>query len=237
MHYHANKIKNINAITFDLDDTLWEIAPVIERAEKKVYELIQAKFPRVSERYALRDIQQIREQVLSSNLDIIHDLTEIRRLTFREMLSRCDYDPSQSSILLKQYMDWRHNIDFFVDVIPALELLSEQYQLMTITNGNADVKRLGISKYFSGSISAGLFGALKPDPRIFHHACEMLGEKPCTILHVGDNPTDDVIGSLDAGFHAAWINRHRTVWNEQRLPDIEIISLTELVEFLDGLDH
>ena len=124
MHYHANKIKNINAITFDLDDTLWEIAPVIERAEKKVYELIQAKFPRVSERYALRDIQQIREQVLSSNLDIIHDLTEIRRLTFREMLSRCDYDPSQSSILLKQYMDWRHNIDFFVDVIPALELLS-----------------------------------------------------------------------------------------------------------------
>ena len=236
MHYHANKIKNINAITFDLDDTLWEIAPVIERAEKKVYELIQAKFPRVSERYALRDIQQIREQVLSSNLDIIHDLTEIRRLTFREMLSRCDYDPSQSSTLLKQYMDWRHNVDFFVDVIPALDLLSGRYKLLTITNGNADVKRLGISQYFTASISAGEFGTLKPDPRIFHYACEMLGEKPSTILHVGDNPSDDVIGALDAGFRAVWINRCRTVWKQSRSPDIEITSLTELVEFLDGPD-
>jgi len=236
MHYHTNQIQSVNAITFDLDDTLWEIAPVIARAEKKVYEVIQAQFPRVSERYTLKDIQKIREQVLVSNPDIIHDLTEIRRLTFREMLSGCHYDPNQASVLLEQYMDWRHNVDFFVDVIPALDLLSQRYKLLTITNGNADVKRLGISQYFTASISAGEFGTLKPDPRIFHYACEILGEKPSTILHVGDNPSDDVIGALDAGFRAVWINRYRTVWKHPRSPDIEITSLTELVEFLDGPD-
>ena len=43
-------MRAVRAITFDLDDTLWEIGPVIERAERRVYEEIRNRFPRVAGR-------------------------------------------------------------------------------------------------------------------------------------------------------------------------------------------
>ena len=226
-------MREIRAITFDLDDTLWEIAPVIARAERKVYEEIQNRFPHVSQRYALEDIQTVREEILEMNPDVAHNLTEIRRRTFRKMLVQCGYEPNESSVLLEQYLNLRHDVEFFLDVIPTLKSLSRRYKLMTITNGNADIERLGISHFFQGHISAGTFGILKPDPRIFQHACELLQEDPSTILHVGDHPIDDVLGALSAGFRAVWINRSDGVWGQSRSPDAEIKNLTELDAMLD----
>lgn len=226
-------MQKIRAITFDLDDTLWDIAPVIARAERKVYEEIRNRFPRVVQRYALEDIQIVRQEILERNPDVAHDLTEIRRLTFRKMLVRCGYEPDESSVLLEQYLNLRHDVEFFLDVIPALKSLSQRYKLMTITNGNADTERLGISHFFEGHISAGAFGILKPDPRIFQHACEVLQEDPSGILHVGDHPIDDVLGALSAGFRAVWINRGDGVWGQSRLPDAQIKNLTELNNMLD----
>ena len=226
-------MRKVRAISFDLDDTLWEIAPVIARAERKVYDKIQMRFPRVSQRYALEDIQAVRQEILRDNPGIAHNLTEIRRLTFYVMLARCDYDPNESLVLLEQYLNLRHDVEFFLDVMPALEFLSERYQLMTITNGNADIERLGISHFFQAHVSAGSFGVVKPDPRIFQHACEMLREDPSLVLHVGDHQIDDVLGALDAGFQAVWVNRHNDVWCQNKPPDAEIKNLTELVNMLD----
>ena len=225
-------MREIQAITFDLDDTLWEIAPVIARAERKVYEEIQSRFPHVSQRYALEDIQIVRQEILEMNPSVAHNLTEIRRLTFRKMLSECGYEPDESSVLLQQYLDLRHDVEFFLDVMPALEFLSERYKLMTITNGNADIGRLGISRFFRGHVSAGMFGILKPDPRIFHHACDLLQEDPRVVLHVGDHPIDDVLGALGAGLQSIWVNRNKNTWTQSQLPHAEIKNLTELVNML-----
>jgi len=225
-------MRDIRAVTFDLDDTLWEIAPVIARAERKVYEEIRNRFPRVSQSYELEDIQIVRQEILEMNPSVAHNLTEVRRLTFRRMFSECGYEPDESSVLLQQYLDLRHDVEFFLDVMPALEFLSERYKLMTITNGNADIERLGISRFFQGHISAGSFGVLKPDARIFQHACYVLQEDPKFVLHVGDHPIDDVLGALGAGLQSIWVNRHENTWNQSQLPDAEIKNLTELVNML-----
>ena len=226
-------MRTVRAITFDLDDTLWAIGPVIARAERKVYEEIRNHFPRVAERYAVEGIQNIRQQVLEKHPEIAHDLTEIRRVTFRRMLTDCGYNPDGSYALLQQFLQFRHEVEFFADAVPALRRLSERYPLVTITNGNADVERLGITQFFAGHISASSAGILKPDPRIFELACQMVKEDPSAVLHVGDHPVDDVLGALDAGFQAAWINRRADAWAYEREPHVEVQNLIELVELLD----
>jgi len=227
-------MRAVRAITFDLDDTLWEIGPVIARAERKVYEEIRNRFPRVAEHYAVEGIQKTRQQVLRKHPEIAHDLTEIRRVTFRWMLTGCDYNPDDSHALLEQFLQLRHEVEFFADVVPALRRLSERYPLLTMTNGNADVERLGITHFFTGHISARSAGVLKPDPRIFELACQMLEEDPGAVLHVGDHPVDDVLGALDAGFQAAWINRRADIWTHEREPHAEVQNLIELVDLLDA---
>ena len=233
MRYQGSQMSGVRAITFDLDDTLWEITPVIARAEHMVYEQIRNRFPRVCEKYALRDMSTIRQEVLETHSEIAHNLTEIRRAIFRTMLIRGGYDPEESQGLLDYFLEFRHDVTFFLDVIPALECLSKRFQLMTITNGNADIRRLGIAHFFEGHISAGTFGILKPDPRIFQHACQVLGHEPSSMLHVGDHPKDDVIGALEAGFQAVWINRRAEAWVAEREPDAEVKNLTELVNMLE----
>ena len=62
----------------------------------------------------------------------------------------------------------------------------------------------------------------------------MLKQDPSTVLHVGDHPVDDVLGALDAGFQAVWINRRADVWTHDREPHTEVQDLIELVHLLNA---
>ena len=68
-------------------------------------------------------------------------------------------------------------------------------------------QRVTLGRYFSASISAPTFGAAKPDPRIFHAACDALGVEPEATLHIGDDLELDVLAARRAGLHAAWLLR------------------------------
>ena len=45
-------------------------------------------------------------------------------------------------------------------------------------------------------------GVEKPDPRIFHHAARELGVDASSLLHIGDDDGDDLVGARDAGVRA-----------------------------------
>ena len=62
----------------------------------------------------------------------------------------------------------------------------------------------------------------------------MLEEDPGAVLHVGDHPVDDVLGALDAGFQAVWINRRAAAWTHEWEPHAEVKNLIELVDLLDA---
>jgi REG-2-like HAD superfamily hydrolase len=68
------------------------------------------------------------------------------------------------------------------------------------------VKMHGWADLFDVVIASHEFGAEKPDPRIFLHACNLLGSKPEETLHVGDNPIDDIQGARAAGLHALLVD-------------------------------
>lgn len=226
----------IRAITFDLDDTLWDIAPTILRAEAVMSEYLFARFPGIGERYDEGGLHALRREVFASNPDLSHDLTELRRLSFEAILHRSGYDGDHSHALMERFLTLRHEVDFFPDVEAALAALNAKYRLYAISNGNADLARLGIGRCFEGQVSARAVGVGKPDARIFRAASEALGLAPSEILHVGDNPIDDVHGALRAGFRAAWINRRGAAWEREFKPHITCADLHQFHSLLDACD-
>ena len=76
-------MNNIRAITLDLDDTLWEIHPVIKRAEKQLYAWLSEHYPRITEMYEPADMLEVRSQVMAEFTDRAHDLTSIRAMLTR----------------------------------------------------------------------------------------------------------------------------------------------------------
>lgn len=110
--------------------------------------------------------------------------------------------------------------------------MSKTYQLATISNGNVDVRRLGLERYFSVIVSADEVGLSKPDPAPFLHALERAGTAPANTLHIGDHPVDDIQGAQGVGLHALWFNRLLLDWPDQPRPSGEVKCLSEIPPWL-----
>jgi putative hydrolase of the HAD superfamily len=61
------------------------------------------------------------------------------------------------------------------------------------------IKRAGLADYLDFFIDSFLVGVEKPDPRIFHFACERAEVAPHEAAYVGDLYSVDVIGARNAG--------------------------------------
>ena len=100
----------------------------------------------------------------------------------------------------------------FADALPALAALSARYPVVALSNGNADVHRVGIGQFFRGAVNATQIGVGKPDRRIFTAAAQAAGVPASAVLHVGDDAHLDGAGALAAGMQVAWINRGGEHW-------------------------
>ncbi|MBD3281870.1 HAD-IA family hydrolase [Candidatus Uhrbacteria bacterium] len=94
------------------------------------------------------------------------------------------------------------------DALRALLLLQEhEFRTIAISNANGnledDLLRFGIRHFFEELLDSGAEGIAKPKPEIFTRAADRCGVKIENILHVGDNPTADIQGALNAGMQAA----------------------------------
>jgi FMN phosphatase YigB (HAD superfamily) len=72
-------MRNIRTITLDLDDTLWAIHPVIERAENKLYDWLRDNYPRITEMCTQGEIRKLREDIVFEYPGRSHDFTFLRR--------------------------------------------------------------------------------------------------------------------------------------------------------------
>jgi len=225
--------RRVKAISFDLDDTLWPILPTIERAERVLHDWLAEHAPMAAALFAnpaaLRDI---RDHVATHRPELRHDLSAIRRESIRLALYRAGEDPLLAEPAFEAFFTARQQVDLFEDVEPALGLLSRRFPLVSLSNGNADLQRVGLAAYFKAAVSAREFGVGKPDPRIFHAAAGAAEVQPDEVLHVGDDATLDVIGALNAGMQAVWINRSDHLWPHQQQPHATVTNLTELCGLL-----
>lgn len=226
-------MKDIRTITFDLDDTLWEIHPVIKRAEQRLYAWLGEHYPRITDMYAIEDIRAIREQVVNEIPDQAHDLTFLRRVVLERIGTAAGYDTDFIDAAFDVFDEVRNDVDIFPGVIPALESLREHYVLIAVTNGNANLDKIGIRYLFHDVVTAVTAGAAKPARKIFDAAVLAGGANARQTLHVGDHPEFDVNGARDAGLKTAWVNRGGEQWPaESEVPDVEVAEVGELVSLL-----
>lgn len=231
----AIDISRIRAVTLDLDDTLWPIWPTITRAEAVLLQWLTAHAPATAALYAdTTALRAIRSQMVNLRPDLQHDLGALRRESIRLALTRAGDDAALAEPAFDLFFAERQRVELFDDAHAALVFLSGRYPVVAVSNGNADVHRVGIGHYFKASISAHEFGVAKPDPRIFHAAASTLGVAPHEVLHVGDDATLDALAAITAGMQAVWLNMAQKAWPHDTPPHATVASLTELCRLLDG---
>lgn len=229
-------VNGIRTITLDLDDTLWEIHPVIKRAEKRLYAWLGDNYPRITRMFTLEDMRILRNQVVEEHADKVHDLTFLRYTVLTQAATAAGYSEFLVEEAFAVFDQVRNDVDIFPEARPALIALRERFTLIAVTNGNADLKKVGIDDLFHLHINAAMVGAAKPDRAIFDAAVEAGGASASETLHVGDHPLFDVHGARKAGLRTAWVNRNGDDWPcEYPEPDAQVVHVGELEALLgDG---
>ncbi|MEM7379469.1 MAG: HAD family hydrolase [Pseudomonadota bacterium] len=217
MRIHHPDFARVRAISFDLDDTLWPVQPVLIAAETAVYARIQDRFSAVSDALDFEALRARRMAFFQAQPALHHDLTRLRRVFFEDLLSSFGYREGSES-LLEEFLALRNAVTPYPGCDAFLDALAARYPLVACTNGNADVFRTPLAPYFSAAVRSEEAGAAKPDARIFRQTCEAVSVRAAELAHVGDNPVTDVIGSQQFGCHGVWYNPDRLDWAHPTAP-------------------
>lgn len=211
-------------LSFDLDDTLWPVAPVIESAERELFEWLRVRHPRAVAGHSIDSMRELRAAVAARHPERSHDLSFLRLRALAEQLTGAGYDEAVAEHAFAVFYAARNRVSCYADVRPALARLARRRPLFAVSNGNADLALCGVAGYFAGHLSARSVGAAKPDPRIFAALARSAGVAPGEILHVGDDPLADVEGARRAGLQAVWINRDERAWPAELAPPERVIA-------------
>ena len=224
----------VRAITLDLDDTLWPFAPVGARVEHAQHAWLLQHCPRTATRFPIDAMRALREQINSERPDLAHDFSQLRKLSLVRAMELSGDDPVHAEAAFETFYAERNRVEFYPDSLAALERLAARVPLAAISNGNADLARVGVSAHFMFQLGAREHGTPKPAASIFHAACRQLELAPGEVLHVGDDIEMDVVGAHRAGLRSCWINREDARWPHADLrPDLEFTTLAELADWLD----
>jgi len=231
-----NALTDIKLITMDLDDTVWPCDSVIERAESILMEWLRIKTSRIAANYDVDSLRQHRYKLMEQRPQIAHDLTRVRLTSLRLLMDEFGYLPSLAEEAMHVFIRVRNQVCPYPDALPVLRVLSGEYFLVSVTNGNADVDRTPLKDCFHLSLNAAQVGAAKPAPALFNQAIAWARVEPACALHVGDDPQRDVLAAHHAGMRSVWMNRTKSEWPEELLPepDASVTDFYELEQQLRG---
>ncbi|WP_436859526.1 5-amino-6-(5-phospho-D-ribitylamino)uracil phosphatase YigB [Citrobacter tructae] len=232
-------VGHISAITFDLDDTLYDNRPVILRTEQEALAFVQNYHP------ALRtlqnaDLQQLRQAVREAEPEIYHDVTQWRhRAVERAMLNAglsAEEAATGANAAMMNFARWRSQVEVPQATHDTLKALAKKWPLVAITNGNAQPELFGLGEYFEFVLRAGPDGRSKPFSDMYFLAAEKLKLPIGEILHVGDDLTTDVAGAIRCGMQACWIKPANAdlmqTYDSRLLPHLEISQLASLTTLI-----
>jgi len=217
-------------LSFDLDDTLWPVGPVIAAAESTLLSWLRERYPLTLSGHDLESLRALRAGVAQRFPDRGHDLTFLRHRTLKDLFGAAGHAESLADEALEVFFSARNRVEFYDDVRPALTRLRSRYRLFAVSNGNADLQRCGIGDLFAGHVTASAAGAAKPDARIYAALLKMAGVEPARVLHIGDDPLADVVGATQAGMQAVWLNRDGREWPKAfATPPRTVSTLAEII--------
>lgn len=231
---------SIRLITFDLDDTLWSVKPVIVAANNALRVWLANHAPRLEE-LTVERLGQLRGELVAQQPLLDQRVSELRYQVLLRALLQSGYAEDEARDIAEQafqvFLAARQNVELFSDVLPTLEQLRRDYMLGALSNGNADVRRVGLSKYFSFALNADMLGVAKPEPEVFLAALACAQVKPAQSIHIGDHPEHDMFGAQQVGMRTIWFNPEQKIWTGEREPDAQINQISQLPDLIKRFDE
>ena len=226
----------IRVIAFDLDDTLWDVGPVITRADKILGNWLEREVPGYTYESAM--LKPIRERLLNKDPTLSYRLTAFRqKLIETSLLTRLDEKSAATHAerAMEIFLAARNEVEFFEGTLDTLRSIAQFFQLGAITNGNADIYRLGLNDCFSFAFSAEQVGAPKPAPDLFHTALAHTNCEPAQMVYVGDDPIKDVDAANEVGLHTIWMRSKSWSVEGNSHPDQTVNDIRELPDAIRTL--
>lgn len=210
--------------------------PTINRAEETLYRWLARHYPRITQHHDPAQLIELRREFSQRDRRYAVDMSAMRADFLHHLGERHDYDGARVSERgFDVFYRARQQVEMYQDVIPCLQRLRARYRLGSISNGNASVEQVGLGHLIEPAVSAAEVQAAKPDPQIYRYFARRCGAEPEQIVYVGDHPAYDVQGSIEAGFHAVWINREQMSWPEELpQPLHQVTDLHQLEELLNA---
>lgn len=222
-------LNDVRAVAFDLDNTLWDVEPVLARAEVRLLQWLHEHCPRIPEQVSLEDMRAAREELALEEPHNAHDVSYLRLTALERHARECGYREDLAARAFEVFLAARCEVEILPDVRPGLTRLQRAFTLASLSNGNADLARIGLDSAFAVSLNARQIGAGKPDRRCFERLASELKLAPRSIVYVGDDPWLDVAAARAAGCRSAWMNRRASPWPSDLAPaDLNVRDLSEL---------
>ena len=213
----------LDAICFDLDDTLFEYEQYVEAGLREAAAVVEAETG--------VDVE--------SELLALYFEEDCRDGTFDVLLDRHDLPSDLTPRLVEAYHDSSGPLSPYPEAERVLSALGDRYPLGLITDGrnaHSKLRRLDLTGHFEVVYDAPTQGVDKTDPRAFSETLAELDAAPERSLYVGDNPHTDFRHSNDLGMYTVRLARGRYVDRDPRdgeAPDRVVDSLSALLALVE----
>ena len=226
----------IKALSFDLDDTLYDNVPVIARAELLFSQYLYEKYCLKKEASDPAFWSAVRRELVRADSRYDSDMTLWRTHSIMHGLKKLNIKISEAEAHQEalHFIRIRSEIAVPQSSFDLLSDLRKSYPIAAVSNGNSDLKQDGLDSYFDYDLRASFDGPrCKPNPDLFLLSAKKLGVKPCELLHIGDDPLTDIQGAVLAGVNACWLVKGIAGKNAgfealSCLPHVAIAELSEL---------
>lgn len=196
----------VKAISFDLDDTLWDNTGIIEKCEQELYDFLCEKHPPFGEHYSKEMVHRVSEQFVAQDVPHFDNMTTLRKAVIKHMLQETAGDINLVNQAFAIFYYWRNQIQIPEITYTLLEKLKSRYSLFAVSNGNSNLYWLGLMGYFEKHYIAGVDGRAKPSAEMLHKVCDLKHIEPQELLHIGDNHDTDIQSSINADCQHLHIN-------------------------------
>jgi putative hydrolase of the HAD superfamily len=233
----------IDAVLFDLDDTLHDDTSAYTQAVRRVAGELSAE--RGVDPRQLLAAYTVQSNGFWKNLSREHltiPIHDTRTQLWSDALVACGipFDAALAEACAERYTRYRADaLELSPGALDLVRTLRERgCKLGIVTNGFAathheKVDRLGLRPYVDGVFIADEMGMVKPDPDIFRHACRTLGSEPASTAMVGDRYDRDIVGAATAGLFTVLIDVHATPLPDGAVPpDAVVDSIGEVLDVL-----
>ncbi len=223
---------SISVITFDLDNTLWDVEPALIKAEQAQQAWLLRHRPGAAEAYDHQGLWEFKKSVWRRHPQLLHHVSKMRIQMLYELQIEAGYTIDEArqgaDEAFAAFLRQRHAVVLYEEALGVLQQLAGSYTLGALTNGNADIYKTDAAEYFDFAFLAEDIGASKPQPDMFHAALAQAGVEAKQIIHVGDNPEHDIRGARDVGMRTVWMNARKAAWPGGDRADREIENLLQL---------